>query len=121
MRYQVLHTFTMSAELGYTDMGFEGAGPWAYRKLSGTELTKELTRLANAQSIHGADVVCKLSLHQLSLECLYISSALQPCTISRSQDRFIVSQLDVPGGQWRFNGVFDGELSYNVIRRGFVD
>ncbi|KZP34540.1 protein serine/threonine phosphatase 2C [Athelia psychrophila] len=79
-------------------MGFEGAGPWAYRKLSGTELTKELTRLANAQSIHGADVV-----------------SLQPCTISRSQDRFIVSQLDVPGGQWRFNGVFDGHAGEETV------
>lgn len=113
MRYQAPRTYTMSAELGYTDMGFEGGGPWAYRKLSGAKLTKELARLANAQSIHGADVVCELSLYQFRLTYLYVTSALQPCTISRSQDRFIVSQLDLPGGQWGFNGVFDGELSCN--------
>lgn len=51
----------MAAEISYTNMGFEGAGPWAYRKLSESELSEELARLANAQKIHGADVVCKPS------------------------------------------------------------
>lgn len=49
----------MSEEFGYTDMGYDGAGPWAYRKLAGSELTKELSQAANAQSILGADIICE--------------------------------------------------------------
>ncbi|KAF7971219.1 hypothetical protein HWV62_21624 [Athelia sp. TMB] len=92
----------MSEEFGYTDMGYDGAGPWAYRKLAGSELTKELSQAANAQSILGADII-----------------SLQPCTTSRSQDRFIVTHLNVPGGSWSFSGVFDGKPPFiEIVRLG---
>lgn len=101
----------MSAEETlYTNMGYEGAGPWPYRKLSGSDLISELSRAANAQTVHGTDIVCKSFLILRIPNLNFYPKALQPCTLSRSQDRFLVSQLDVPGGQWGFYGVFDGKI-----------
>lgn len=49
-------------------------------------------------------------VHKIAIfDGVLLQSALQPCTTSCSQDRFIVSHLDVPGGPWTFCGVFDGE------------
>jgi len=36
--------------------------------------------------------------------------AFQPCTRYKSQDRFVVRQIDVHGMKWTFTGVFDGHL-----------
>jgi pyruvate dehydrogenase phosphatase len=34
--------------------------------------------------------------------------AFQPCTRYKSQDRFVVRQIDVHGTKWTFTAVFDG-------------
>lgn len=34
--------------------------------------------------------------------------AFQPCAAYKSQDRFVVRQIDVHGMKWTFTGVFDG-------------
>ena len=44
--------------------------------------------------------------------------AFQPCTQYKSQDRFVVRQIDVHGAKWTFTGVFDGaSLSFASSHR----
>ena len=43
--------------------------------------------------------------------------AFQPCTRYKSQDRFVVRQIDVHGRKWSFTAVFDGAfLSLSLLR-----
>ncbi|GLB37225.1 putative protein serine threonine phosphatase 2C [Lyophyllum shimeji] len=89
------------SDFGLTDMGYQGQGPWAYRILREPLLTEELTRMSAAKAYpFGIDVV-----------------SLQPCPlhISRSQDRHVVEQWDLPNGKWIFNGVFDGHLNHDTV------
>jgi len=84
-----------------TDMGWGAdAGPWSYRKLSGEALSSELARLAAAQTIHTTD-------------CVTLQPSPNPENCS--QDRFLVLQLDLPGGQWEFTGVFDGHAGEETV------
>ncbi|KII92337.1 hypothetical protein PLICRDRAFT_103299 [Plicaturopsis crispa FD-325 SS-3] len=68
-------------------------GTWTYRQLSGSALTAELTRLAEAKTIGETDCV-----------------TIQPCPNpeERSQDRYAVSEWDIAGGKWAFSAIFDG-------------
>lgn len=82
-----------SALYGETNLGYEGYGPWRYRKLSEPELTSLLTRLADPKSIAGVDCV-----------------SFQPATGEApiNQDRYAVEDWDLEGGIWKFLAIFDG-------------
>ena len=73
-------------------------GPWprSYQILNGPDLWRELVLLAKPQSFtldasHRADSV-----------------NFQPCPRARTQDRYVVRQLNVRGRCWTLAGVFDG-------------
>jgi hypothetical protein len=42
--------------------------------------------------------------------------AFQPCTRYKSQDRFVVRQIDVHGTKWTFTAVFDGASLLFLLR-----
>jgi len=98
-------------------------GPWPrpYRILQEDELWKEFARLAKPQSttfdptkpLWRADTV-----------------NFQPSPYTKTQDRYVVKQLDIHGHMWTFTGVFDGHLGdvtvehvahhLPIIVRGFL-
>lgn len=81
------------SDFGLTDMGYTGEGPWTYRILHDPALKNELAQISRAKTYGCVDIV-----------------TLQPCPphVYLSQDRYVVEEWDLPGGTWRFNGVFDG-------------
>ena len=76
-------------------------GPWprSYQVLDDTEIWKELTLLAKPQSV-------ALGTHR-KVDCINF----QPCPRSRTQDRYVVRQLNIHGRLWTLTGVFDGKSS----------
>ncbi|KAG6864874.1 hypothetical protein C0991_006641 [Blastosporella zonata] len=89
------------SNFGRTDMGYTGEGPWTYRILSAESLDQELTRMSRAKSYRfGVDVV-----------------SLQPCLsyASRSQDRYIIEEWDLPDGKWIFSAVMDGHVNHDTV------
>lgn len=88
-------------DFGLTDMGYPGQGPWAYRILQEPSLTEKLSRMSAAQA------------HQFGVDAV----SLQPCLlhISRSQDRHVAEEWNLPNGKWIFNGVFDGHLNHDTV------
>jgi pyruvate dehydrogenase phosphatase len=77
-----------------------GSGLSFYTKLSGEALTSELTRLSAAQTVHKTD-------------CITLQPSLNP--ENASQDRYLILQLDLPGGLWQFTGVFDGHAGEETV------
>lgn len=79
-------------------------GPWprSYQVLNEDELWRELRILAKPQS---------MSLPSTTKE-RWKADALnfQPSPSTKTQDRYVVTQLDVHGRLWTFTGVFDGHL-----------
>lgn len=77
-------------------------GPWprSYQVLNEDELWRELRILAKPHSI---------PLHSTTKE-RWKADALnfQPSPSTKTQDRYVVTQLDVHGQLWTFTGVFDG-------------
>lgn len=91
------------SDFGTTNMGVHGQGPWTYRILQEPAVTAELDRLSNGQTTGNTDSV-----------------SFQPCPpyVSQNMDRYTTQFWDLPGGQWQFNGVFDGKCSlyiYSII------
>lgn len=79
----------------------------AFVPLSEHDVVQRLTALAkperttfNAARGHLADAV-----------------AFQPCTRYKSQDRFVMRQIEVHGMKWTFTGVFDGALLFGCVAR----
>ena len=89
-------------------------GPWprSYQVLSEKDLWRELRILAKPQSI------------QFDPEGRYKADSInfQPSPTTKTQDRYVVTQLEVRGRLWSFTGVFDGTYSLSKIpsltRRG---
>lgn len=77
-----------------TDMGWGGEDTWTYRILTEEQITPELLRRSRHE-IRGR------------VDCV----TFQPCPSyeARSQDRYILQNWDLPGGQWTFSGIFDGK------------
>jgi pyruvate dehydrogenase phosphatase len=88
-----LHALAEVEGFGTTDMGVPGQGPWTYRILQESSIEHELTRISNAKSFDAVD-----------------SLSFQPCAqnIFQNQDRHIVQQWELPGGQWLFACILDG-------------
>lgn len=88
------------SHFGLTDMGYKGQGPWTYRILHDPALTRELAQMSGARSYGCVDII-----------------TLQPCPphIYLSQDRYVIEEWDLPGGAWKFNGVFDGHLNHQAV------
>lgn len=66
----ILITRTMSFDqsVSLTNMGWgPEAGPWSYRKLSGSTLDAELSRLAFAKTVRETDCVVSLSIENSKL------------------------------------------------------
>ncbi|KAK2460694.1 hypothetical protein APHAL10511_007164 [Amanita phalloides] len=78
-------------------------GPWPrpYKVLQDDDLWREFARLAKPQS-YTFD----------SLNPYWRADAVnfQPSHHSKTQDRYVVTQLDIHGHMWTFTGVFDGHL-----------
>jgi pyruvate dehydrogenase phosphatase len=73
-------------------------GPWPrqYQILNGPEIWREMSAFAKPQTVilgptRRADAI-----------------NFQPCLSSRTQDRYVVQQLDIHGLTWTLTGVFDG-------------
>ncbi|KIL68472.1 hypothetical protein M378DRAFT_71609 [Amanita muscaria Koide BX008] len=79
----------------------EGPWPRPYRVLQEDEMWREFARLAKPQSA----VFNPKQPHWRA-----DSVNFQPSPRSRTQDRYIVTQLDIHGCSWTFSGVFDGHL-----------
>lgn len=75
-------------------------GPWprSYQVLSEKDVWRELRILAKPQST------------QFDPEGRYKADSInfQPSPTTKTQDRYVVTQLEVHGRRWSFTGVFDG-------------
>jgi pyruvate dehydrogenase phosphatase len=79
-------------------------GPWprSYQVLNEKDLWRELRILAKPQSL------------KLDPEGRYKADSInfQPSPTTKTQDRYVVTQLEVHGRLWTFTGVFDGMYSF---------
>lgn len=77
-------------------------GPWprSYQVLSEPELWRELRALAKPQSV---TFDARKGWRADSIN-------FQPSPTTKTQDRYIVTQLDILGRMWTLTGVFDGHL-----------
>ncbi|KAF8810039.1 protein serine/threonine phosphatase 2C [Phlegmacium glaucopus] len=78
-------------------------GPWprSYKVLNEKDLWRELRILAKPQS---------LKLDPAEGRYKADSINFQPSPTTKTQDRYVVTQLEVHGRLWTFTGVFDGHL-----------
>ncbi|KAF8638793.1 hypothetical protein AX17_001852 [Amanita inopinata Kibby_2008] len=78
-------------------------GPWPrpYKILQETELWRELAKLAKPQSTVFDPTTGYWRADSVNF---------QPSPSSKTQDRYVVTQLDIHGSLWTFTGVFDGHL-----------
>lgn len=77
-------------------------GPWprSYQVLDEADIWNELTVLAKPQTKFFDNGAWKAD-----------SINFQPCPRTRTQDRYVVQQLDIHGRMWTLTGVFDGMYS----------
>lgn len=82
-------------------------GPWprSYKVLNEKDLWRELRVLAKPQSL------------KLDPEGKYKADSInfQPSPATKTQDRYVVTQLEVHGRLWAFTGVFDGTYNFMFI------
>ena len=78
-------------------------GPWPrrYEILEDLDLWREMAAFAKPQSV----------MLDPSRGQRVDAINFQPCLKARTQDRYIVTQLDIHGRIWTLTGVFDGECS----------
>lgn len=76
-------------------------GPWprSYQVLEEEDIWRELRMLAKPQSVM-LDVARGYKADSINF---------QPSPSTRTQDRYVVKQLDIRGRTWTLTGVFDGE------------
>ena len=80
-------------------------GPWprAYQVLDDSDIWRELSTLAKPQS---------WSFRTATGDTKKIEGLnFQPCPGTRTQDRYVVKQLDIYGKLWTLTCVFDGNVS----------
>ncbi|KAF8161005.1 phosphatase 2C-like domain-containing protein [Crassisporium funariophilum] len=83
-----------------TDMGWPQIDAlWKYTVLPEPVLTTELARLSLAKSVGDTDVV-----------------TFQPCPNPEhfNQDRFVISDWELPNGTWAFRAIFDGHAGHET-------
>jgi pyruvate dehydrogenase phosphatase len=97
------HRWAYSEDIPGSRCGPED-GPWprSYQVLSEKELWRELRILAKPQSL------------KLDPEGRYRADSInfQPSPTTKTQDRYVVTQLEVHGRLWTFTGVFDGTYCF---------
>ncbi|PFH53553.1 hypothetical protein AMATHDRAFT_137417 [Amanita thiersii Skay4041] len=78
-------------------------GPWPrpYKILQENQLWSEFSKLARPQSF---------ALDSSNRPCRADCVNFQPSPRSKTQDRYVATQLDINGRMWTFTGVFDGHL-----------
>ncbi|KAF8162798.1 phosphatase 2C-like domain-containing protein [Crassisporium funariophilum] len=95
------HNWAYSEDIPGSRCGPED-GPWprSYQVLDEQNLWRELRILAKPQS------------SKLDPQGRYKADSInfQPSPTTKTQDRYVVTQLDVHGRLWTFTGVFDGHL-----------
>jgi len=82
-------------------------GPWprSYQVLEDQDVWRELSFLAKPQSV-------RLNAPRGSRAD---SLNFQPCPRTRTQDRYVVQQLNIHGRLWTLTGVFDGHLGDTTV------
>jgi len=89
-------------------------GPWPrpYQILNEPELQHELRRRAKPQTFvlgDGGVSLSSLEREQMSMRVDCVN--FQPSFKARTQDRYVVKELEIRGRMWGLTGVFDGECS----------
>lgn len=76
-------------------------GPWprAYQVLDEPDIWREMAAFAKPQSV----------LLDPSRGWRADAINFQPCLGTRTQDRYVVTQLNIHGRMWTLTGVFDGQ------------
>lgn len=101
------HKWAYSEDIPGSRCGPED-GPWprSYKVLSEKDLWRELRVLSQPHTL------------KLDPEGRYKADSInfQPSLTTKTQDRYVVTQLEVHGRLWTFTGVFDG--TYNTILNG---
>lgn len=99
MNHEAPMRLAYSSDIPGTRCGPED-GPWPrhYEVLEEAEMWRELSAFAKPQSV------------SLDPARGYRADAInfQPCLTSRTQDRYVVQNLDIHGRIWTLTGVFDG-------------
>jgi pyruvate dehydrogenase phosphatase len=82
-------------------------GPWprSYQVLEDQDVWRELALLAKPQSVR---LESPRGLRADSIN-------FQPCPRTRTQDRYVVQQLNIHGRLWTLTGVFDGHLGDTTV------
>ncbi|KII89392.1 hypothetical protein PLICRDRAFT_91766 [Plicaturopsis crispa FD-325 SS-3] len=80
-------------------------GPFPYQELRDQDVWTELAALAKPQST----TFDSAQAHKAD------SINFQPCHVSRTQDRYVVQQLNIHGRMWTLTGVFDGHLGDSTV------
>jgi len=82
-------------------------GPWprSYQVLEDEDVWRELSLLAKPHSVR-LDGPRRLKADSINF---------QPCPRTRTQDRYVVRQLNVHGRLWTLTGVFDGHLGDTTV------
>lgn len=93
------HSWAYSEDIPGSRCGPED-GPWprSYQLLSERELWRELRMLSKPQSIE----------FDAQRGCRADSVNFQPSPTTKTQDRYVVTQIDIHGRKWSLTGVFDG-------------
>ena len=82
-------------------------GPWPrrYEVLEELDMWREMAAFAKPQSV----------MLDPSRGQRVDAINFQPCLRARTQDRYIVTQLDIHGRIWTLTGVFDGECLAGIM------
>lgn len=82
-------------------------GPWPrrYEVLEELDMWREMAAFAKPQSV----------MLDPSRGQRVDAINFQPCLRARTQDRYIVTQLDIHGRIWTLTGVFDGECFTGIM------
>lgn len=82
-------------------------GPWPrrYQVLSEKDVWRELKELAKPQSLI------------FNQEKNYRADSInfQPSSNTRTQDRYVVTEINIRGRKWNLTGVFDGTSKYTIL------
>jgi pyruvate dehydrogenase phosphatase len=87
-------------------------GPWprSYLVLNESDIWREMSAFAKPQSM----------IFDPTQGWRADAINFQPCLTTRTQDRYVVQQLDIHGRTWTLTGVFDGPCSLSSIQGGTI-
>ncbi|KAF8647138.1 hypothetical protein AX16_006969 [Volvariella volvacea WC 439] len=88
------------AEKHKTDLGFNDHREWDYTYIPEPLLSEELRSASSAHTELGTDVV-----------------TFQPSRnpVHRMQDRYVIAELPMPNGKWKFRAVLDGHAGHETV------